>query len=87
MTHKINNVHFIKLLGQFIKFHRLRKNVSQDELAFKCSITQSSLSNIERGATSTKIHNLVNIFNTLEISIKDFVTFLDKQTHENSSIK
>ena len=45
-------------LGQSIRYIRLQKNMSQEELGFKSELSTNSISSIERGAYNFKIKTL-----------------------------
>lgn len=55
-------------LGETIRFFRIQKKLSQDELAEYIDITRVHLSNIERGQTHLSIDILVLLSNALNVS-------------------
>lgn len=54
------NIELIKL-GQKIKFERLKRKLSQEQLAELSNISVHGLSNIETGKTDLKYTNLLRI--------------------------
>ena len=55
------------ILGQNIKYFRLRRQFSQAELAEKANISITFLSNIERGNNYPQARTLCNIANALSV--------------------
>jgi len=62
---------FRKQLGQKIKEIRESKNLSREEVAFKCDFSGSYMGMIERAENDFKISKLYKIAKALEINIKD----------------
>ena len=59
----------LKNLGINIKSERLRKGISQEELAEKCDISRNSISLIETGKLNPTIIRVVDIAKTLDVDI------------------
>ncbi len=59
----------LKVLGEFIRYHRLKQNRSQDELAREAGINRTTLSSFERGKHSTTktFIQLLRILNLLYV--------------------
>ena len=57
------------ILGENIKFYRLRRQYSQADLAEKANISITFLSNIERGNNYPQARTLCNIANSLGIEV------------------
>jgi len=57
------------ILGENIKFFRLRRQFSQADLAEKANISVTFLSNIERGNNYPQAGTLCNIANALGIEV------------------
>jgi len=49
--------------------HRLR--ISQEELAFRCGLHRTYISDIERGARNVSIRNVEKIAQALEVDLPD----------------
>ncbi|MFI3300899.1 MAG: helix-turn-helix transcriptional regulator [Candidatus Gastranaerophilales bacterium] len=60
-------------LGQSIRYIRLKKGVSQEELGFKASLSTNSVSAIERGAFNFKIKTLYKIAEALEVLVEEII--------------
>lgn len=56
-------------LGQSIRYIRLQKNMSQEELGFKSELSTNSISSIERGAYNFKIKTLYKIAEALNVNV------------------
>lgn len=59
----------LKNLGLNIKSERIRKNLSQEELAEKCDISRNSISLIETGKINPTILKIVDIAKALNVDI------------------
>lgn len=56
-------------VGDEIRMARLRRKLSQKELAEMCGITQAALCKIERGETDVKLSTLALIRSALALNI------------------
>jgi len=68
------NIELVKL-GQKIKFERIKRGLSQEQLAELANISVHGLSNIETGKTDVKYTNLLNIAKAFEIKLSEFLNF------------
>lgn len=59
--------------GSFIKNARLRKGMTQDEVASLARIEQAYLSKVERGAREPSLSIALRICDALNLDINDFV--------------
>lgn len=57
-----------KLIGKRIKIQRLRKNMTQDNLADLTGLSNPHISNIESGSTQLSLVALVQIANALDVT-------------------
>lgn len=57
-----------------VKFERIKKGLSQEELAFRAGVNKNTIWKIETGKVSPTVETLAKITNALEI---DFVTLTD----------
>ena len=62
----------LKKIGNRLHEVRLKKNLTQKELAFIVDVEISQITRIERGIINTSILNLMKITDALEISMSDF---------------
>ncbi len=60
-------------LGQNIRFLRLKKGLSQEELGFKAELSTNSVSAIERGTYNFKIKTLYRIAEALNLQISEIL--------------
>lgn len=65
---------FLLALGARIKELRLKKNMTQNDLAVQCNFEKASMSRIESGKTNITVLTLKKIGNVLECDIHDFFT-------------
>ena len=62
------------MVGKNIKNFREQKNITQEELAEKLSVTRQAVSNWETGKTQPDIDTLHKISDILEISIEELIS-------------
>lgn len=70
----MDNIELIKL-GQKIKFERIKRDLSQEQLAELSDISVHGISNIETGKTDIKYTNLLRLskaFNMRACELLDF---------------
>lgn len=59
-------------IGEKIKRLRVKKSLTQEELADRCELTKGFISQVERDLTSPSIATLVDILEGLGTNLKDF---------------
>lgn len=69
------------ILGKNIKYHRYRKNFTQEYLAELLKVSSNYIGRIERGQHSPSLEKIENIAKTLEI--KPFELFLERDDFDN----
>lgn len=67
-----------KILANNIKYYRLKKGLSQEELAELLETTPVYLSSLENAKRNIRLDYIEYIANTLEINIKDL--FIERKT-------
>lgn len=60
-------------LGQSVRYLRLKKGMSQEELAFSAELNLNSISTFERGINNIKIKNLYKIADALGVKIDEII--------------
>lgn len=60
-------------LGQSVRYLRLKKGISQEELAFSAQLNLNSISTFERGINNIKIKNLYKIADALGVKIDEII--------------
>lgn len=68
------NIDLIKL-GQKIKFERIKRNLSQEQLAELSNLSVHGLSNIETGKTDVRYTNLLQIAKAFEMRLCELLDF------------
>ena len=63
----------LKNLGINIKSERLRKGISQEELAEKCDISRNSISLIETGKINPTILKIIDIAKVLRVDVETLI--------------
>lgn len=61
------------MIGKNIKQFRNEKNMTQDQLAEKLSVTRQAVSNWENGKTQPDVETLGNIAQVLEVTLEDLI--------------
>lgn len=59
-------------IGKKIKILRQEKNLTQDELALRCELSKSFISQLERDLTSPSISTLMDILESLGVTLREF---------------
>lgn len=62
-------------LGQKIRYERLRKGLSQEDLEEKSMVSHRTISEIERGNADIRYTNLLQISNALGMTISQLLDF------------
>ncbi len=62
-----------KELGKRIKIARIKADMTQEKLADTMGLSPSHMSNIETGTTRVSLTALVNIANTLSVTVDDLL--------------
>ena len=70
----MRNIELIKL-GQKIKFERITRQLSQEQLAELANISIHGLSNIETGKTDLRYTNLLQIAKAFNIKVCELLDF------------
>lgn len=68
------NIDLVKL-GQKIKFERLRRNISQEQLAEFSNLSVHGVSNIETGKTDVRYTNLLQISKAFNMRLCELLDF------------
>lgn len=63
---------FLAALGGRIKELRLKKQLTQNELAMMCNFEKASMSRIESGQTNVTIYTLKKISRALDVPMMEF---------------
>ena len=63
-----------KEIGRRIRYYRRKRGFTQEQLAFEIQTSAAYLSNIERAVKKPSLQKLMQISETLDISIDDLVT-------------
>ena len=61
--------------GQRVKELRLKQNISQEELAFRCGLSKNYISDVERGTRNICWKSIEKIADGLAIRIKELFEF------------
>lgn len=65
-------------LGNLIKEKRISANLSQDELAWRCSLHLNAIWKIEKSKSEIKLSTLIRIFSELKISFNEIEILMKK---------
>lgn len=70
----MSNIELIKF-GQKIKFERIKRNWSQEQLAELSNISIHGISNIETGKTDIKYSNILRLASAFEVRACELLDF------------
>lgn len=56
--------------GQRVKELRLKQNISQEELAFRCGLSKNYISDVERGTRNISLKSIEKIADGLLLELK-----------------
>lgn len=62
-----------KAIGKRIKIARIKKNLTQETVAYKIGITPQHMSNIETANSSVSLPTLISIANALSVSVDELL--------------
>jgi len=68
----MSNSKFLIAIGARIRELRLKKDMTQNELAMECNFEKASMSRIESGQTNMTVLTLIKISEALDIEVKEF---------------
>lgn len=60
-------------IGQSVRYIRMKKGISQEELAFRAGLNMNSISTLERGLNNVKIKTLYRIAEALDVKIEEIL--------------
>ena len=80
---KMKNQNIKHAFGDRVRYYRKLKDLTQFQLSERIGKTEETVSNIERGMTSTGIELMEELAIALDIEIKDF---FDEQTRVNAHL-
>lgn len=63
----------IQLIASNIKTYRQKKNLSIQELAYRCDMERSCMSRIESGRVNVTIKTLCKIAQALDVDVKELL--------------
>lgn len=61
--------------GRKIRELRMIRNISQEELAFRCGLSKNYISDVERGKRNISLQSIEKIAHGFNISEKELFTF------------
>ena len=61
--------------GHRIKELRLKQNISQEELAFRCWLSKNYISDVERGTRNVSLKSIEKIANGFAVNLKELFDF------------
>jgi transcriptional regulator with XRE-family HTH domain len=62
------------IFGRKLKEIRIKKNISQEELAFRSGLHRTYISSIERGQRNISIVNIKKIADALDVDVSDLLS-------------
>ena len=68
-----NNEDICNLFGKKLKEERLKRNINQEELAFKSKLDRSFLSEVENGVKNPSLRTLYKLSTALDMKLMDLL--------------
>lgn len=81
-THRLREILYYQI-GEYIKDAREKKGLTQEELANACSLSRTSITNIEKGRQHLPLHTLYKIAFALNKEVSDLLPDLKLQEKED----
>jgi transcriptional regulator with XRE-family HTH domain len=72
---QLKSAYAVQILASNVKYHRLRRNLTQEKLAFMAEIEYSQISRIERGVVNTSVSVIFVIAKALDIKPSELLDF------------
>ena len=67
----------LKKFGKNVKIERIKKDLTQEQLAEIMNVSQNYIANIERGKANMSLLKIYELSNFLEVKLENLVSFLD----------
>lgn len=77
-------IELARKIGDRIRELRIKSGLSQEELAFRASLSFNYIGKVERGERNIKFDKLVRIIHTLGISLEEFFSVIDPNVNHKS---
>lgn len=74
-------------IGSRIRYYRMQKNLSQEQLSELIDFHQASISHIENGSKGLSLETLIDIANILNVSTDDLLQDVIDYPHNDMSIE
>lgn len=75
---------FYQALGERIKTERLKRKISQENLASHLDLTRASVINLEKGRHRPSIYQLISIANFFKIDYDSLIPYVSKSPNPRS---
>lgn len=66
-----NQKQILMAIGDNIRYYRMKKGWSQEDLAFECDLHRTYIGAVERGERNITVMNLIKIKDKLGVKIND----------------
>ncbi|WP_284139215.1 MULTISPECIES: helix-turn-helix transcriptional regulator [unclassified Virgibacillus] len=73
MAYTQSELLFLKLVGDHLKFYRLEKGFTQEELSESAGFSRSYYTEIENGKRNVSILNLYKLASALNVPVKELI--------------
>lgn len=73
----MNKEELLKKFGKNVKIERIKKDLTQENLAEKMDVSLSYLAGIERGRANMSLAKVLELANYLEVDISKLLNFSD----------
>ncbi len=76
----------VKIVGERIKYHRLEKSLSQEQLALMAGVSPAHIGRLERGQKNPSLISIEKVLNALDVSFEDFFKYIQPSTKEDENL-
>ena len=67
----------LKKFGKNVKIERIKKDLTQEQLAEIMNVSQNYIANIERGKANMSLVKIYELANYLDVNLSSLISFLD----------
>ena len=71
----MDKVTLLKKFGKNVKIERIKKDLTQEQLAEIMNVSQNYIANIERGKANMSLVKIYELSNYLNVNIKTLINF------------
>lgn len=78
---EITMEYYTKEFGSWVKMHRVKANISQEELAERCGLSARQIYNVESGRCEPRLSTILKICFSCGMNFDNFITDYLNSSH------